>query len=153
MATDNQQLNSNMTPKQAAFVMEYMIDRNATQAAIRAGYSPKTANEQGCRLLTNVSIQAALSAKTEAYAEKVGLTVELVIAGLMREANGEAEDTTASSRVAAWVHLGKHLKMFTDKVDMSAELAVRSLSDAELIAKRDLLLARIGVVKAPAALA
>ena len=135
---------SDMTPKQARFVLEYMVDHNATQAAIRAGYSPHTANEQGCRLLKNVSVQAALTVKSERQAIKLGLSSDLVIAGLMREAIGEAADTTASSRVAAWVHLGKHLKMFTDKVDMSAELAVRSLSDAELIAKRDSILARIG---------
>lgn len=42
-----------MTDKQARFCEEYMIDLNATQAAIRAGYSPKTANEQAARLLAN----------------------------------------------------------------------------------------------------
>ena len=46
-----------LTPKQFRFADEYLIDLNATQAAIRAGYSPKTANEQGARLLANVSIQ------------------------------------------------------------------------------------------------
>ena len=39
-----------MTNKQEKFCQEYMIDLNATQAAIRAGYSPKTANEQAGRL-------------------------------------------------------------------------------------------------------
>ena len=42
-------------------VEEYLIDLNATQACIRAGYSVKTANEQGARLLVNVSIQEAIS--------------------------------------------------------------------------------------------
>lgn len=46
-----------MTDKQDRFCEEYMIDLNATQAAIRAGYSPKTAREQAPRLLANVSIQ------------------------------------------------------------------------------------------------
>lgn len=45
-----------MTDKQARFCEEYMIDLNATQAAIRAGYSPKTAQEQSARLLSNVTI-------------------------------------------------------------------------------------------------
>lgn len=49
-----------MTDKQDRFCEEYMIDLNATQAAIRAGYSPKTAREQAPRLLANVSIQIAL---------------------------------------------------------------------------------------------
>ena len=50
-----------MTAKQERFVEEYLIDLNATQAAIRAGYSPKTANEQGARLLAKVSVQTAIS--------------------------------------------------------------------------------------------
>jgi phage terminase small subunit len=46
-----------LTDKQKMFCREYLIDLNATQAAIRAGYSAKTANEQGARLLANVSVQ------------------------------------------------------------------------------------------------
>lgn len=53
-----------LTDKQKKFVEEYLIDLNATQSAIRAGYSPKTANEQGARLLANVSIQEAISKAT-----------------------------------------------------------------------------------------
>lgn len=51
-----------LTPKQQRFVHEYLIDLNGTQAAIRAGYSAKTANEQASRLLTNVSVRAAIEA-------------------------------------------------------------------------------------------
>ena len=50
-----------MTKKQKRFVEEYLIDLNATQACIRAGYKTKTANEQGARLLANVSIQEAIA--------------------------------------------------------------------------------------------
>ena len=46
-----------MTAKQMRFCDEYLVDLNATQAAIRAGYSEKTARSQGQRLLTNVDIQ------------------------------------------------------------------------------------------------
>lgn len=46
-----------MNKKQKRFADEYLIDCNATQAAIRAGYSKKTANEQGNRLLANVSVK------------------------------------------------------------------------------------------------
>jgi phage terminase small subunit len=49
-----------LTTKQRQFALEYMLDFNATQAAIRAGYSKKTARQQGQRLLTNVDIQAEL---------------------------------------------------------------------------------------------
>ena len=50
-----------LTAKQERFVEEDIVDLNATQAAIRAGYSPKTANREGSRLLSNVDIQAAVS--------------------------------------------------------------------------------------------
>jgi hypothetical protein len=47
--------------KQRRFVDEYLVDLNATQAAIRAGYSPRTAQEQSSRLLSNVMVQAVRS--------------------------------------------------------------------------------------------
>ena len=49
-----------LTPRQQRFVDEYLIDLNATQAAIRAGYSPKTAQSQSSRLLSNVMVRAAI---------------------------------------------------------------------------------------------
>ncbi len=49
-----------MTHKQSIFVAEYLKDMNATQAAIRAGYSPKTAYSIGQRLLKNVEISKAI---------------------------------------------------------------------------------------------
>ena len=50
-----------LTPKQRRFVSEYLLDLNATQAAMRAGYSPKAANRQASRLLSNVDIMAAVA--------------------------------------------------------------------------------------------
>lgn len=52
-----------LTEKQQRFVEEYLIDLNATQAAIRAGYSAKTADQQGSRMLANVKVQQAIMAK------------------------------------------------------------------------------------------
>lgn len=54
-----------MTDKQARFVEEYCVDFNATQAAIRAGYSAKTARSQGARLLTNVDIRRAIETRLD----------------------------------------------------------------------------------------
>jgi len=50
-------MSDKLTPKQEMFCKEYLIDLNATQAAIRAGYSEKTANEQGTQNLVKLSIQ------------------------------------------------------------------------------------------------
>lgn len=68
-----------MTPKQQRFVEEYLVDLNATQAAIRAGYSTRTANEQGARLLANVSVTKAVAARRAALSEKVEVTQERIV--------------------------------------------------------------------------
>jgi phage terminase small subunit len=60
-----------LTPKQAAFVREYQVDMNATQAAIRAGYSEATAYAQGSRLLKHVEVQHALAQVTETAVQTV----------------------------------------------------------------------------------
>ena len=61
-----------LTTKQQRFVEEYCVDFNATQAAIRAGYSEKTAYSQGQRLLKNVEIQAAIQKRLDKLAMTAG---------------------------------------------------------------------------------
>ena len=68
-----------LTPKQERFVEEYLVDLNATQAAIRTGYSEKTAAEQASRLLTNVKIQTAIAAGRQRLADKAGISQERVL--------------------------------------------------------------------------
>jgi phage terminase small subunit len=68
-----------LTDKQARFVAQYVIDLNAKQAAIRAGYSAKTAMEQGYRLLRNAQVQAAIEAKNAKHLEKLDVTAERVL--------------------------------------------------------------------------
>ncbi len=98
--------------KQKRFIKEYLIDLNATQAAIRAGYSKKTAQEQSSRLLSNVMIQAAIQVAKKARAKKTGCTAEFVIKGLMKEATSKEKDASATSRVSALNSLGKHTGIF-----------------------------------------
>lgn len=73
-----------LTPKRRRFVAEYLIDLNATQAAIRAGYSPRTANEQGAQLLTVPAIAAAVAAGAKKATDKLELTAERILEELMR---------------------------------------------------------------------
>ncbi|MCW2277745.1 terminase small subunit [Heliophilum fasciatum] len=73
-----------LTDKQARFVEEYLIDLNATQAAIRAGYSVKTANEQGSRLLANVSVRARIDERMAELSRRTGVNQERVIRELAR---------------------------------------------------------------------
>jgi phage terminase small subunit len=68
-----------LTSKQELFITEYMKDLNATQAAIRAGYSEKTAQEQGSRLLSNVMVKNEIDKGLKALTEKCGVTAEAVI--------------------------------------------------------------------------
>ena len=68
-----------LTPKQAQFVAEYLIDLNATQAAIRSGYSEKTARSQGQRMLTNVDIMAAVAEAQGDRAERTNITQDYVL--------------------------------------------------------------------------
>ena len=75
-----------LTPKQAAFVEEFACDLNATQAAIRAGYSAKTAKEQATRLLSNVHIAAEIAKGRAARSERTGITAERILAELARVA-------------------------------------------------------------------
>lgn len=67
-----------LTPKQERFVAEYLTDLNATQAAIRAGYSEKTAQQQGSRLLLNVLVQEAIAKGREKTAAKLEITKERI---------------------------------------------------------------------------
>lgn len=73
-----------LTPKQARFVAEYLIDLNATQAAIRAGYSRRTANEQGSRLLAKASVKAAVADGQAKQLGKADLTAVRVLEEMRR---------------------------------------------------------------------
>ncbi|MGJ9460298.1 terminase small subunit [Oceanobacillus sp. CF4.6] len=68
-----------LTAKQEMFANEYVIDLNATQAAIRAGYSEKTANAQASRLLANVKVSARIKELKEKRAEKLELDAYWVL--------------------------------------------------------------------------
>ncbi|MDR1947608.1 MAG: terminase small subunit [Desulfovibrio sp.] len=68
-----------LTHMQRLFVAEYLVDLNATQAAIRAGYSARTANEQAARLLANVSIQESLETAMKKRERKIEITAEKVL--------------------------------------------------------------------------
>lgn len=73
-----------LTDKQQRFVDEYLIDLNATQAAIRAGYSEKTARSIGQRLLTNVDIQKAIEEAQSKRAERTEITQDMVLQELAK---------------------------------------------------------------------
>lgn len=90
-----------MTPKQERFVQEYLIDMNATRAAIRAGYSAKTAEQQGHQLLKKTSVAAALLVAQAIQANRMAITADSITTRLMTIADqAEAMDTPAALSVA-----------------------------------------------------
>ena len=68
-----------LTPKQQCFIEEYLIDLNAAQSAIRAGYSEKTAKQQASRLLTNVDVAAAVAKAKRERSEATKIDAEWVL--------------------------------------------------------------------------
>ena len=109
-----------MTAKQRAFTVEYLVDKNATQAAIRAGYSEKTAYSIGVQLLKKLEIREAIEELEKAAQAKAGITVEKIVARI----NKIAEDPDAAPRdkLRADELLGKYLGMFTEKVEMKGQI-------------------------------
>lgn len=126
-----------MTPKQISFVQEFIVDLNATQAAIRAGYSKKTARAIGARLLTKVDIQRRIQQLMDERAERVKRTADDVLKDIhkvkdacMAEAfdqQGNAGMVDPKAALKALELEGRHLKMFTDKleVEVGDSLAAR----------------------------
>jgi phage terminase small subunit len=79
-----------LSPMQAAFVREYLVDLNATKAAIRAGYSAHTAQEQSSRLLSKVIIINAVQKAQQKRTARVEVTADRVLMELSRLAFGDA---------------------------------------------------------------
>ena len=96
-----------LTPKQAAFVREYLIDRNATQAAIRSGYSKKTAHVIGTENLGKPAIAEKVRLASKAVAEKTETDSEWVRRRLKEEADDFSEFASHSARIKAIELIGK----------------------------------------------
>lgn len=124
-----------LTPKQKRFIDEYLIDLNATRAAIRAGYSEETAKEIGYENLTKPHIQEAIQQAQNKRSERCCITQDDVIAKLIELTNismgkqpviiTENESSEIEKRifkpqaaVRALELLGKHLGMFNAKSEV-----------------------------------
>ena len=81
-----------LTPRQQRFVEEYLKDPNATQAAIRAGYSAKTAQEQSSRLLSQVMVQEAVTVARRGRSERTKIDADWVLTRLAGEATADMAD-------------------------------------------------------------
>ena len=115
-----------LTPKQARFVEEYLLDLNAAAAARRAGYSEKNADSIAAQLLSKTKVFEAVQSAVEARSAKTEITAEYVLENLKRLSErcmGEKE--FAPSAAARSLELqGKHLGLFSDRVELSGSLSV-----------------------------
>ena len=118
-----------LNPKQARFVAEYLKDSNGKQSAIRAGYAPKNAEITASQLLRLSKVQKVLKLKVDAIEKKCGLSREWVTTRLMSIADRCMSDTEfdPSGANRTLELLGKTQAMFTDRTEMSGELAVKGL--------------------------
>ena len=137
-----------VTQKQAAFVREYLIDLNATQAAIRAGYSAKTAAEQSVRLLKNVKIQGMVHEEMLKRSEKTEITAEYVLRTIKDtiEKNKSDDNYDPKSVLRGCELLGRHLGMFNDKLNVNVTVQDVMAAFPEPIQKqiRETLAKRLG---------
>lgn len=150
-------MSDELNAKQLMFCKEYLVDLNATQAAIRAGYSESTAKEQASRLLTNVNVKSEVQRLMDERSKRVQIDSDYVLSTIVETIercrqnvkplsykNGEpvltedkdgetaqaySYDTSAVLRGAEL--LGKHLKLFTDKVEHSGTLNDYANMDSE----------------------
>jgi phage terminase small subunit len=158
-----------LSPKQRIFVQEYIIDLNATQAAIRAGYSENSAKEIGCQLLTKLNIKAAVQEAMDLRSKRLEITADRVLAEIGKLAFSNTQDLydedgnlipiqDLPKDVAATIQeitqktlgdeedalvferkyktadkksslelLGKHLVLFTDKIEHGGTLEVTKI--------------------------
>ena len=123
-----------LTPKQRRFVDEYQIDLCATQAAIRAGYSERTAAEQGYKLLQKPSVQAAIQDRQVEIRERLEVSVESISHQLQKAYDQAAHNSQASAMVQASLGLAKLHGLLVDRTEdvTQAQDMTREARAAEL---------------------
>lgn len=132
-------IQKNLSQKQGLFVGEYLVDLNGTQAAIRAGYSEKTANRIASENLSKPVIQKAIQAAIEKRSDKLEITAEKVMmdiervrknaSSLVQDPSGNLVMVNHNAALKASELQGKHIGMFKDRLQLSW---VEKLTDEEL---------------------
>ena len=130
-------MNDKIKPKQQRFIDEYLVSLNATQAAIKAGYSPKSADVHACRMLGNDRIKALIDERLALHSKNTGETKERILLSLREIAdrcmakepildkdgnNSGIYKFNASGAIRALELLGKHLGMFSEKMEIKQNI-------------------------------
>lgn len=126
-----------LTDRQARFCEEYLIDLNATQAAIRAGYSEKTANRIASELLSKLDIQEKIAELKAERAKRTEMTQDSVIQELAAVARAEVKGVCAVDKLKALELLGKHLGMFVERYEVNAAEIEKRIAEAREQGKKE----------------
>lgn len=126
-----------LTDRQARFCEEYLIDLNATQAAIRAGYSEKTANRIASELLSKLDIQEKIAELKAERAKRTEMTQDSVIQELAAVARAEVKGVRAVDKLKALELLGKHLGMFVERYEVNAAEIEKRIAEAREQGKKE----------------
>lgn len=135
-----------LTQKQRRFADEYLVDCNGTKAAVRAGYSPKTANEQAAKLMANPKIHSYITEKLdEISSEKIADTQEIMeyLTAVMRgehkeqilrlNGNGvqvlDYMETPAAIRLKAAEMLAKRYGLFKENFEIESVSPIVIVND------------------------
>ncbi|WP_120497527.1 terminase small subunit [Kiloniella sp. EL199] len=127
-------LKQQLTERQKRFVEEYLIDFNATQAAIRAGYSPNSVKQSASRTLKNPLMQEAIEQAKAARSQRLQIDADYVLKGAVElfercmqrspaaDADGEYKFQHTGAGKALEI-IGRHVSVqaFKEKVEMSIE--------------------------------
>lgn len=141
-----------LTEKQKMFVLEYLVDLNATQAAIRAGYSEKTARQIGAEYLAKPNIKNAISEAMKSKQDETIAKQDEVLRYLTSVLRGEVEEecvvvesigdfqseariinkkVTPKDRNKAAELLAKRYGLLTDNTNINANVAVKIVDDLD----------------------
>lgn len=123
-----------LTPKQAAFVQEYLLDLNATQAAIRAGYSRKRASETAYQLLQKTTVSEAIQKAQSERAKRVTRQADDVLRDIYETGQEARARGQFNATLKALELEGRHIGMFKGDAD-NQEAALAKLD--EVLAKFD----------------
>ena len=126
-----------LTDRQARFCEEYLIDLNATQAAIRAGYSEKTAREQAAQNLSKLNIQEKIAELKAERSKRTEITQDSVIQELAAVARAEVKGVRAVDKLKALELLGKHLGMFVERYEVNAVEIEKRIAEAREQGKKE----------------
>lgn len=106
-----------LSPKEAIFVTEWLVDKNAKQAAIRAGYSVRSAAKIGFELLLRPRVMAAIRKALKDQQTRTLITADQVLHDIDRIAQKAEGAGEFNAALKGKELLGKHYKLFTDKVE------------------------------------